>query len=567
MRGDRRTGQSSDVTRAGDGATEFGKPFDFIGTKTFGSIAGYEQYAKSFIHEITVPGCAKPGRVFVGQRDESFVVNLGQVFDLVNFVPVDADVPPDQGGLPGGIGIKQNAANDIISDANITTFALELPAACLTGNGNGVIGGWTSASLPQGRVLNPAASFAKPDVQRGAWTQVSRLSAPLVNELVIGMPDKDLFSASEPNKDGQFAKYVTNPTLPALLDVLFNGPVNDILKLPTPIANLAPSNLPRTDLVTAFLTGFPGVNQQKTVTPSEMMRLNTGIAAKPAAMQSTFGVAGNDLAGFPNGRRPGDDVVDLALRVVMGRLCHPVPVNGTLTDLDLCDPAQAPARQSGVHRRRADQRRGFRRELPVPAHADSRRDQLSERSDRHEYSHKARPGSRCRADRRLGGMRWRRLDGGGNNPPPAPAKQAPQIVGLANQTLPQDTSTPVLTFQVSDPDSGANAVTVTATSSDPTIISAAGIVLGGSGANRTLQITPAADVFGNAMITIRAVDPDGLFAQQVIGVTVNGVFVSFTNTLIDIFGDAENGEPRSLRGFTLDDDADDNPNAFDSLLQ
>jgi hypothetical protein len=157
--------------------------------------------------------------------------------------------------------------------------------------------------------------------------------------------------------------------------------------------------------------------------------------------------------------------------------------------------------------------------------------------------------------------------GGDGNPPPAPAKQAPQIVGLANQTLPQDTSTPVLTFQVSDADSGANAVTVTATSSDPTIIAGAGIVLGGSGANRTLQITPAADVIGNAMITIRAVDPDGLFAQQVIGVTVNGVFVSFTNTLIDIFGDAANGEPRSLRGFTLDDDADDNPNAFDSLLQ
>ena len=342
VRGDRRSGPSSDVTRAGDGATEFGKPFDFIGTKTFGSIAGYEQYAKSFIHEISVPGCSKTGKVFVGQRDESFVVNLGQVFDLVNFVPVDADVPPDQGGLPGGIGIKQNKANDIISDANITTFALELPAACLTGNGNGVIGGWTSASLPQGRVLNPTASFAKPDVQRGAWTQVSRLSAPLVNELVIGMPDKDLFSASEPNKDGQFAKYVTNPTLPALLDALFNKDGNNILQANPPIANLAPSNLPRMDLVTAFLTGFEDVNQQKIVTPSEMMRLNTGIAAKPAAMQSTFGVAGNDLAGFPNGRRPGDDVVDLALRVVMGRLCHPVPVNGTLTDLDLCDPGQAP---------------------------------------------------------------------------------------------------------------------------------------------------------------------------------------------------------------------------------
>jgi hypothetical protein len=342
VRGDRRTGQASAVTRAGDGATEFGKPYDFVGTKTFSSVAGYEQYAKTFIHEIAVPGCQKPGKVFVGQRDESFVVNLGQVFDLVNFVPVDADVPPDQGGLPGGIGIKQNKANDIISDANITTFALELPAACLTGAGNGVIGGWTSASMRQGRVLNPNATFAKPDVNGGAWTQVSRLSAPLVNELVIGLPDKDRFSASEPKDDGQFATYVTNPTLPALLDALFNADVNNILQANPPIANLAPSNLPRQDLVTAFLTGFPGVNQQKTVTPSEMVRLNTGIAAKPAAMQSTFGVAGNDLAGFPNGRRPGDDVVDIALRVVMGRLCHPVPVNGTPTDLDLCDPAQAP---------------------------------------------------------------------------------------------------------------------------------------------------------------------------------------------------------------------------------
>lgn len=343
VRGDRRKGQSSPVTRASDGATELGKPFDFVGTKTFGSVAGYEQYAKTFIHEISVPGCAQTGRVFVGQRDESFVVNLGKIFDLVNFVPVDADVPPDQGGLPGGIGIKQDKANDIISDANITTLALELPAACLTGNGNGVIGGWTTASLRQARILNPVASFAKPDVNGGAFTQVSRLSAPLVNELVIGLPDKDRFSASQPKDDGQFAKYVTNPTLPALIDALFNKAVNDILKANPPIANIAPSNLPRKDLVTAFLTGFEDVNQLKTVTPSEMLRLNTGIAAKPAAQQSTFGVAGNDLAGFPNGRRPGDDVIDLALRVVMGRLCHPVPVNGTLTDLKLCDsPDQAP---------------------------------------------------------------------------------------------------------------------------------------------------------------------------------------------------------------------------------
>ncbi len=156
---------------------------------------------------------------------------------------------------------------------------------------------------------------------------------------------------------------------------------------------------------------------------------------------------------------------------------------------------------------------------------------------------------------------------GGGNPPPPAAKQAPTLAGLANQTLPQDTSTPVLTFQVSDADSGAANVTVTVTSSDASLIPATGLVLGGSGANRTLQITPAAEAIGMAMITIRAVDPDGLAAQQAIGVTVNGVFVSFRDTLIDIFGDDENAEPRSLRGFTFTQDADDDPTAFDALLQ
>jgi len=106
--------------------------------------------------------------------------------------------------------------------------------------------------------------------------------------------------------------------------------------------NIAPSNLPRTDLVAAFLTGFPGVNQQATVTPSEMMRLNTGIAATPQGQQSNLGVAGNDLAGFPNGRRPGDDTVDIALRVVMGALCHDIPVNGVPTNLGYCTPEDAP---------------------------------------------------------------------------------------------------------------------------------------------------------------------------------------------------------------------------------
>ena len=331
VRGDRRSGQNALVTGAADGRVSFGKPYDFVGTKTFGSVAAYERYARKFIHDISIPGCGAPGRVFVGQRDEPFAVNLGKVFDLVNIVPVDGSA------FPGGI--EQDPANDIIADKNITTIALELPKACLVGDGNGVIGGWTSASLRRTRTAN-APVAGDPEGVDGPWVQVSRLSNPLVNEVVIGLPDKDGFNASEPRFDAQFATYVTNPTLPALLDVLFRDAVNATLG--TSIPNLAPSNLPRTDLVTAFLTGFDGVNQQAIVRPAEMVRLNTAIAATPAAGQNTFGVAGGDLAGFPNGRRPGDDVVDIALRVVMGRLCHPLMIGGGSVDLGLCQPADAP---------------------------------------------------------------------------------------------------------------------------------------------------------------------------------------------------------------------------------
>jgi hypothetical protein len=340
VRGDRRHGDAQAVTGA-NGATTFGKPFDFIGTKTFGSAAGYKTYADSFINTVNLPGCSVPAKVFVGQRKEGFAVNLGPVFDLVNFVPVEGDSVAGAGdgrGFPGGI--TQSRANNQVDDANVTTIALEVHKSCLVGTGNGVIGAWTTASLRQARLLNPVPTFARPSIDGGPWVQVSRLGMPLVNELVIGLPDKDRFSASEPRFDAQFGTYVTNPTLPALLDALFRDPVNQTLG--THIANLAPNNIPRQDLATAFLTGFAGVNQMSRVTPSEMTRLNTGIAATPLAMQKNLGVAAGDLAGFPNGRRPGDDTVDVALRVVMGALCYPLHIGNDMVDLHLCTPDNAP---------------------------------------------------------------------------------------------------------------------------------------------------------------------------------------------------------------------------------
>lgn len=338
--GKHKTGAAAAVQNVTLSGASFHKPLDFIGTKSFSSLAAYTTYANSFIYEIAIPNCTAHGRVFVGQRKDPFVVNLGKTFDLVNYVPIEGDSAPgaaDGMGFPGGI--TQAAGNDDLQYKNVTEIALEIPKACLTGTGNGTIGTWTTASLPQARILNPKASFNKTEVNGGALTQVSRLGNPLVNELVIGLKDKDRFSSSQPKGDAQFIDYVTHPSLPELLNILFKAPVNTTLG--ANLATLAPTNFPRNDLVTAFLTGFPGVNQLATVTPSEMLRLNTGIAAKAAADQSAFGVAGNDLAGFPNGRRPGDDVVDIALRVVMGRLCYPIPVNGVATDLGLCAPADA----------------------------------------------------------------------------------------------------------------------------------------------------------------------------------------------------------------------------------
>jgi hypothetical protein len=176
----------------------------------------------------------------------------------------------------------------------------------------------------------PRRGHQTTEIAGGAWTQVSRLGMPLVNEVVIGLPDKDRFNSSKPKDDSQFADYVTNPTLPALIEIALNLP------------NTAPRNLPRTDLVTTFLTGIPGVNQPRTVVPSEMLRLNTDTAPTPEAQQHRLGLAGGDPAGFPNGRRPKDDVVDISLVAVMGGLCV---LNGDNNGLGLgtaCRPSNVP---------------------------------------------------------------------------------------------------------------------------------------------------------------------------------------------------------------------------------
>lgn len=334
VRGNRRGGSKTSVTNAAGGGTEFVKPVDNIGDKTFGSSTAYETYANKHIYNVAIPGCAAPGRVFVGQRKEPFYIAVGKIFDLFNLNPLGAEVSGNK--------------NDL-ENKNISSIALEVPISCLTTAGEPVIGGYTTASLRQGRLLNPSSKgFNNASKEGGSWTQVSRIGMPLVNEVVIGMDDKDRFNASKPSGDAQFINYVTNPTLPVLVETLF------------PAAK-APTNFPRTDLVTVFLKGLEGLNQPKNVVASEMLRLNTTTAPTPAVTQKALGVVVGDNAGFPNGRRPGDDVVDLSLRVAMGALCT---LTGASDSLKVgCKPGDAPAGglvlTDGVRKTAADFKGGF----------------------------------------------------------------------------------------------------------------------------------------------------------------------------------------------------------------
>ena len=323
VRGDRRTGTVSTITNMVGGSATFDKPVDNIGVKT---IPNYAAYAAKHIHSVTIPGCAMPAKVFVGQRQDPFAVNLGTIFDLVN-APVAVITNP----------ALINAVPNTLDDANVTTLAVEVHKSCLTAS-DSVIGGWTTASLRQARLLNPSplSGHQASEKPGGAWVQVSRLGMPLVNEVVIGLKDKDKFNGSSPSGDGQFIDYVTNPTLPALLEIA--------LALP----GIAPTNFPRNDLVTTFLTGITGVNKPANVVGSEMLRLNTAIAAVPFAMQNRLGIVGNilaggtDNAGYPNGRRPKDDVVDISLVAVMGGLCMANGNNNALGfGLD-CNPGKVP---------------------------------------------------------------------------------------------------------------------------------------------------------------------------------------------------------------------------------
>ncbi|GAA2439407.1 DUF4331 domain-containing protein [Actinomadura vinacea] len=214
----------------------------------------------------TLPSGAK---VFAGQADDPFFLDL-RVFDL----------------LYGG-NLKE-VGNDTLRGYNVQTVALQLPTQALVKPGQPVIGVY---------------SAVQKRTAAGGYTQVSRLGMPLANEVVFPVKEKDKFNASVPWNDGQFARYVTDPELPKL--------IQQIYKIPAPAT-------PRNDLVQVFLTGVPKLNQPPGVRPAELMRLNTSVP--PTQSPKRLGVLDGDNAGYPNGRRLTDDTVDISLQVVEGEL-------------------------------------------------------------------------------------------------------------------------------------------------------------------------------------------------------------------------------------------------------
>ncbi len=237
-------------------------------------------------------------RVFAGPRAEGFYVDLGMIFDLVNFR--EGTAVGDHGG-----GKNETAG------FNVHSIALSVPIQNLTANHtvstdtadpNAIVSMWTSTWRPRTTTLSDSGETP---AFSGGWVQVSRLGNPLVNEVVIPIGMKDMFNATYPVDDlANFGTFVLNSELAGILNALFGVPV--------PPA-------PRTDLL-ALVQGIPGLTQRPNEVISDQLRLNTAVSPTPVYAVNRLGVLAGDLSGFPNGRRPYDDTVDIALRVVAGVL-------------------------------------------------------------------------------------------------------------------------------------------------------------------------------------------------------------------------------------------------------
>ena len=258
--------------------------------------------------------------VFAGQRDEAFYVDLGSIFDLGTLRPFQNLHLISTPAAPGV---------DTTKGYSVHSIAIQVPKTVLTNDGSNptdpsnpksVIGVWASASRRKATILpgdgdddddGRPEDDASGGFQTGPFTQVSRLGMPLINEVVIPIGRKDFWNTAHPRFDSQFLAYYQAPELQKLLPVLYPGV----------FPNLSGYGKSRADLIAILLTGIPsgiipGFQNFTGSTQTDYLRLN--MAIQPSASPNNLGILGGDLAGFPNGRRIADNVVDVELRAIGG---------------------------------------------------------------------------------------------------------------------------------------------------------------------------------------------------------------------------------------------------------
>ena len=268
-------------------------PPDNIGPR---STPGYHALAMAGIHDLN-----DGSKVFAGQRDDGFFGDIGAAFDLV--------------AIRSGTGAS-GGGKDFFAGYAVHTVSLQVPLSQLDNGGNHVVGVWSASERPVTKVTLAKSRGRKVLQTTTGWKQVSRLGEPLINELLIPTELKDKWNASTPDKDKQFEQYYSSPILAKLLNQLYPqfGPFTE-------------TN--RTDLVSVLLTGLkePNLNYTGTTLADEI-RLNLAIPpTAPVGHGNRLGVLGGDLAGYPNGRRLEDDVIDISERAVGGVLIgHSLPL-------------------------------------------------------------------------------------------------------------------------------------------------------------------------------------------------------------------------------------------------
>jgi hypothetical protein len=268
----------------------------------------YEQLAAKGIFPLK-----NGGRVFAGQRDETFYIDLGGTFDTLNLHISPILSPADD----ANDALLLGTARDTFSGFNVNTIALEIPIGDLMGpNGNKLIGAYASTSRPKVTVI-------KKDGNRDGssrFIQVARMGNPLVNELIIPTNMKDKWNATDAEEEAEFTQFYCNPAVTTALNLVFQ-------------TNFPTTN--REDLINALLRYSPGPplcgGGKSNETLADFVRVNLNVPPTAPASQRRLGPlahdengnAAPDKAGFPNGRRPNDDTTDVVLRVVAGILTNP----------------------------------------------------------------------------------------------------------------------------------------------------------------------------------------------------------------------------------------------------